>query len=348
MNAVATPYMDWDALAHAFGAPVLRAGFKQRPEDFQVDELLGFEPDGAGEHLLVHIEKTGLTTFDAQGILARHFHVPARDTAYAGMKDKQGVTRQWFSVPVRGGSPAVEALQDPRLRVLHSARNSRKLRRGSHKGNRFRIVLRDALGDESAVLERVQELSTRGVPNYFGVQRFGRDEANVPAALAWFRGETNPSRAQRSLLLSAARSYLFNALLSNRVGDGSWDRWIDGDLIALAGSASTFASAKATPDELQRRLAEMDVHATGPLWGSGQLPVTGAALLQDSSLAEQFPALCTGLAAHGLEQERRPLRAQVSDLQARFDAGNLVLEFSLGRGAYATSVLRELVYLESA
>lgn len=348
VNAVATPYMDWDSLGHAFGAPVLRAGFKQVPEEFQVDEVLGFEPDGAGEHLLVHIEKTGLTTFDAQNILAQHFNVAARDTAFSGMKDKQGVTRQWFSVPARSDSPVAEALRHPQLRVLQSARNSRKLRRGSHKGNSFRIVLRDAVGDEHAAMTRVQEMSTRGVPNYFGVQRFGRDEANVPAALAWFRGETKPSRTQRSLLLSAARSYLFNAHLSSRVRDGSWESWIGGDLIALAGSASTFASARATPEELQRRLEEMDVHATGPLWGQGQLPVTDAALLQENSLSERFPALCAGLVAHGLEQERRPLRAQVHALQACFDAGNLVLEFSLGRGAYATSVLRELVYLEAA
>lgn len=348
MNASVAPYIRWDALAHAFGAPVLHAGFKQRPEDFQVDELLGFEPDGDGEHLLLQVEKVGLTTFDAQSLLARHFDVAVRDTAFAGMKDKQGVTRQWFSVPVRNDKSLPDTLQHQHLKVLQSARNGRKLRRGAHRGNSFRIVLRNARGSESAALERIRELSTRGVPNYFGVQRFGHDEANVPEALAWFRGEASPSRTQRSMLLSAARSYLFNAQLSRRVQEGSWDSWIDGDLMALAGSASTFSSTKATPEELRGRLLEMDIHATGPLWGKGELAVTGAALLQESRLAEQFPSLCAGLAAHGLEQERRPLRAQVGNLQAHFESGNLVLEFSLGRGVYATSVLRELVYLETA
>jgi tRNA pseudouridine13 synthase len=348
VNAAVVPYTNWDALAHAYGTPVLRAAFKQQVEDFHVEELLGFEPDGAGEHLLLSIEKAGLTTFDAQAILARHFHVPVRDTAFAGMKDKQGVTRQWFSVPMRKDTPAAEDLQHAQLRVLRSARNSRKLRRGSHQGNRFRIMLRNALGDEDAVLGRVREIATRGVPNYFGAQRFGHGEGNVPAALAWFRGEHAPARPQRSLLLSAARSYLFNAQLSRRVREGSWDQWIAGDIIALAGSASTFACAKATPDELRRRLMEMDLHATGPLWGRGAPPVTDAALQQETSLAEQFPELCAGLAAHGLEQERRPLRTAVADLQARFEGGNLILEFNLGRGAYATSMLRELVYLENA
>jgi tRNA pseudouridine13 synthase len=347
MNAAVPSYLGWDTLERAFGAPVLRAAFKQQPEDFCVDEALGFEPDGTGEHLMLHIEKSGLTTFEAQAILARHYKVALKDTAFAGMKDKQGVTRQWFSLPARGDAAVATPLQNPRMRVLSVARNSRKLRRGVHKGNRFRIVLRATHGDHAAVLDRVRALAAHGVPNYFGVQRFGRDETNVPDALAWFRGEMHPTRPQRSLLLSAARSYLFNVYLSRRVRDHSWDRAIDGDVMALAGSASTFASSRATADELARRLAEFDVHVTGPLWGQGQPPVSGEALARETLLAEEFPELCAGLAAHGLEQERRPLRVRVDDLQAHFDADALILEFGLVRGAYATSVLRELVHPES-
>lgn len=346
MNAAVAPHAAWNELAFAFGGPLLSAGFKRQPEDFRVEELLGFAPDGAGEHVLLCIEKTGLTTFDAQAILARHFKVPLRDTAFAGMKDKQGVTRQWFSVAAREDNSA--QLQHPQLRILSSCRNSRKLRRGAHKGNRFRIVLRATRGDREAALARIQVLRERGAPNYFGAQRFGRGEANVPAALAWFRGETTPARAQRSLLLSAARSYLFNVHLSRRVVDGSWEGWCAGDVMALAGSASTFASARETPAELERRLAAMDIHPTGPLWGRGGLPVTDVVLQREQALGEQFPELCAGLALHGLEQERRSLRVQVDDLHSQIDGDDLVLEFSLARGAYATSVLRELVHLENA
>lgn len=342
MNAAVPTYREWDSLERAFGTPPLHAIFKQQPEDFYVDEILGFEPDGSGEHLLLHVEKTGLTTFDAQAVLARHFGVALRDTAFSGMKDKQGVTRQWFSVPARKDVDA-QTLQHPGLTLLSSARNSRKLRRGSHKGNRFRIVLRNPAGDRDAALERIATIAARGVPNYFGAQRFGRGEANVPAALAWFRGETTPARPQRSLLLSAARSYLFNTYLARRVHDGSWERWIDGEVMALAGSASTFASARASAEELARRLADFDIHATGPLWGKGKLAVGSAALALESLLAVEFPELCEGLAAHGLEQERRQLRLQVSDVHAQFDGDAFIVEFSLTRGAYATSVLRELL-----
>lgn len=341
------------ALAYAYGGPVLRAGFKLVPEDFRVEEVLGFAPDGNGEHLFVEIEKWGLTTFEAQALLAQHFRLPLRDTQFAGMKDKQGVTRQWFSLHMGKRAEPAGRFSHPQLSVLQQARNSRKLRRGSHKGNRFRIVLRAPEGDRDAMLERLQTIAANGVPNYFGEQRFGHDGANVARAQVWFSGGTTPVRTERSLLLSAARSCLFNACLSVRVEQGSWNRCIDGDVVGLAGTASTFASARAEPDELQRRLASFDIHPTGPLWGRGEPPVTGAALALEQAVAAAMPALAAGLVAHGLEQERRPLRLQASGLQVSFEASTsgpgagasevLVLEFSLVRGSYATAVLRELL-----
>lgn len=346
MNSISTPLPQWKALERAFGEPALRVAFKQQLADFRVEEQLGFEADGAGQHLLLFIEKTGLTTFDAQDILARHFRVPLRDTAFAGMKDKMGITRQWFSVPLGAGADIPADIDHPQLRVLHSMRNSRKLRRGSHRGNDFHIVLRNPVGDRDSLVQRAHLIAERGVPNYFGAQRFGRNENNVPEALAWFRGETTPMRQQRSLLLSATRSYLFNALLSRRVQQGSWNAWIAGDLMALAGSASSFACSRATPEDLQRRLAEFDIHATGALWGRGEPPVTEDALVLERDLAEHYPELCAGLVMHGLEQERRPLRAEVKNLQVRIAGDEAVVEFSLARGTYATSVLRELVHME--
>ena len=160
--------------------------------------------------------------------------------------------------------------------------------------------------------------------------------------------QCNINPARRSLLLSAARSYLFNSNLSGRVRDRIWNAAIDGDVMALAGSASTFASSRATTEELARRLNEFDLHVTGPLWGAGPPPVTGAALQRELRLVEQFPELCAGLAAHGLAHERRPLRARVEGFDAQFVADAVIVEFSLARGVYATSVLRELMHPERA
>jgi len=333
-------------LARAWGSPVLQAGFKEHADDFHVEEVLGFIPDGTGEHLFVEIEKTGLTTFEAQSLLARHFGLHLRNTAFAGMKDKLGVTRQWFSLHLGPRADAPEDLQHPQLRILQSERNSRKLKRGSHRGNRFRIVLRKPQGDRAAITARLQTIATCGVPNYFGEQRFGRNGANTARALAWFNGGATPGREERSLLLSAARSCLFNACLAVRVADGTWNRCIEGDVLALAGTGSCFASARETPDAVQKRLDAFDLHPTGPLWGRGDPRTLGAALALEMAVAAQVPALAAGLARQGLEQERRPLRMQVTGLQSSFEPEGLVLDFVLARGCYATTVLRELLGTE--
>lgn len=345
--SAAKPDMTMTALAHVFGGPVMTAAFKQQPADFLVTEVLGFEPDGSGEHLCVEIEKSGLTTFEAQALLARHFGVPLRDTAFAGMKDRQGITRQWFSLRLTRAPDRSDSFSHPRMRLLRSVRNSRKLRRGCHQGNRFRILLREPTGARDEILQRLADIAARGVPNYFGEQRFGRYGDNVEQALAWFAGGPVPARELRSLYLSAARSYLFNACLSTRVSTGSWDQCLDGEELVLAGSASHFPAARASADELQERLQRFDIHPSGPLWGKGENPVSGAVLALETALATAHPELCTGLVTHGLVQERRALRLQVAQLGGEFVPEGLLLDFALDKGSYATTVLRELATTET-
>jgi tRNA pseudouridine13 synthase len=340
----------WHQLSHAWGGPPMRGMIKFAPEDFQVEEQLGFEPDGAGEHLWLFIEKIGLTTFDAQRVLARHFNVALRDTAFAGMKDRQAVTRQWFSLHVKKiQQNLIDEFSHAHLRIVHSVANSRKLRRGSHKSNHFRIVVRNLEGDKEKAQHCLQQINEGGVPNYFGAQRFGHADDNASKAMDWFQGKIkSPDRNDRSLLLSAARSFLFNAVLDERVKSACWNTCIDGDVMALAGSASVFTSSRASADELSKRLAEFDVHPTGPLWGRGALATSGDAARREQATVEQFSELAAGLETHGLVQERRPLRLQLKSLQTHFDGSTLQLEFALDRGTYATSVLRELITMETA
>src|SRR5690554_5709471 len=204
----------------AWGAPAGAALFKLAPEDFEVEEVLGFTPDGEGDHLCLLIEKSGLTTPEAAALLARHYGVSAREVGWAGLKDKQGVTRQWLSLKVGLGPILPEAPPaTPRLRVLELRRNGRKIRTGSHRGNRFRIVLRAAAGGALAIpAERLAQVSREGVPNYFGPQRFGRAGDNVARAERLFAGvEKTRDRFLRGILISAARAWLFNHLLARRV-----------------------------------------------------------------------------------------------------------------------------------
>jgi len=342
----------YPSLNLAHGGPVSVGCIKQQLEDFVVEEELAFIPDGAGEHEFLFIEKYGLNTTDVQRLLARLYQLPAQRVSYAGLKDRQGVTRQWFSVHagLKHAAPRIDELPVT-VKVLQRLRNSRKLQRGSHRGNRFTLKVRGCAATTAQLLEqRLGLIRARGVPNYFGYQRFGRDADNLAQVARWFADplQQPSSRTQRGLLLSSARSLIFNAVLSERVAAGNWNHILPGEVVALSGTASSFASHRAGAEELQQRLQQFDIHPTGPLWGSGEADVTGEVARLESEVAGRYREFALGLQQEGLRQERRALRLAVQNLQAGYEDGVLQLSFSLTRGAYATAVLRELVELESA
>jgi tRNA pseudouridine13 synthase len=314
------------------------------PEDFVVDEIDGFEASGDGEHLLLTIEKRGMNTAFAATRIAQWAGVPELAIGYAGLKDRHAVTRQRFSVHLpKRVAPGLDTLDVDGLRVLYGTWHAKKLPRGALAGNRFELVLRDVQGDRGAIEARLEAIRARGVPNYFGEQRFGRDGGNVGNALAMFAGR-RMRREQRTHLLSAARSELFNRVLAARVGDGSWDAGLEGEAWMLDGSRSVFGP-EPWSDALAARLAEFDIHPSGPLWGRGELRTTGAArTLEEDVLSDTTAhALRAGLEGAGLKQERRSLRMRVAELRWNWlEDGALRLDFALQPGAYATTVLAEL------
>jgi tRNA pseudouridine13 synthase len=331
-------------LPWAHGEPQLAGLLKVQPEDFEVEEELGFTPDGQGEHVFILVEKRGLTTPDAQLELSRKLHLHPRDISFSGMKDKQALTRQWFSLHLPKGEPALDICNSERLRILQAVRNSRKLRRGSHAANRFRLRLQDCTGSAEWLAQRLVQVTQQGVPNYFGPQRFGNGCSTLEQALDWLEGRVQEhKRPRRSLLLSAARAFLFNQVLAERVRTGSWDRVIEGEVLAMAGTGSVFGADKAQPAELQQRLAEMDIHPSGPLWGKGELMSTGECARLERTALQPWMSLALGLEAQGLQQERRALRLQVKQLQSHWEGSTLHLDFTLEKGSYATCVLRELI-----
>ncbi|QQP96196.1 tRNA pseudouridine(13) synthase TruD [Lysobacter enzymogenes] len=347
-------------LPRAHGAPALSARIRSAPEDFRVEELPSFAASGSGEHLLLTVEKRGMNTAFAAKRLAQWAGVGEVAIGYAGLKDRHAVTVQRFSVhlPKRVAPDFAKLelalLESDELRVLEHHWHAKKLPRGALAGNRFVLTLREVEGEREAIEQRLQRVAAEGVPNYFGEQRFGRDGDNVANALAMFAGR-RVRREQRSLLLSAARSELFNRALAARVRDGSWSglrdgAGLDGEVWSLAGSRSVFGP-EPWSDALAERLARSDIHPSGPLWGRGELRSAGAvralelAALDD----EQALALRAGLEAAGLDQERRALRLRAEQWQWRWlDDGALEVGFVLPAGAYATVVLAELGRIEGA
>jgi tRNA pseudouridine13 synthase len=336
------PFAD---LPRAHGGPVGRGRLRERMEDFVVDEDLGFAPDGEGEHRLLRVRKTDANTEWVARQIAAFAGVPQQAVSWAGLKDRHAVTTQWFSVQtgIHGG-PDWSALVADDFAVLEVHRHRRKLRPGALAGNRFRIRVRGLTGDSVDLVRRLDQVSRRGVPNYFGEQRFGRGEGNLHRAQALFAGEIRrPPRHQRGLWLSAARSQMFNQVLALRVERGDWDRPLPGDCMQLAGSRSFFA-AEAIDPVLRARTMAGDLHPTGPLWGRGPQAAGGEAGQVEASALSGFEPWAQGLAAAGLDRERRALRLTVGDWSWGWACEDgLELSFSLPAGAYATAVLRELV-----
>lgn len=328
----------------AHGGPAGSARLRVTPEDFVVREWLGFDPDGEGDHLLLKVRKRGANTMWVAKQLAKIGKIHPRDVGFAGLKDRDAVAEQAFTVPARSavGTNWVGVTGDG-FEVLSADRIRRKLKRGALKGNDFVLVLREFAGDSAVLEQRLQTLATQGVPNYFGPQRFGRGGQNIKAALAWFGGEgLAPERTERGFVLSAARSAIFNAVLAERVQAGSWNRLLDGDVVNLNGSGSFFP-VPTVDDTLHERCRQLDVHPTGPMWDGDALVSTGAIAELERSVAQRYPVLANGLAKAGLEPERRPLRVPVRELSWSIEGGDVHLQFRLQRGSFATAVLHELI-----
>ncbi|WP_407296194.1 tRNA pseudouridine(13) synthase TruD [Stutzerimonas zhaodongensis] len=326
----------------ACGSAVLKAV----PEDFQVDEVLDIPLSGAGEHLWLWVEKRNLNTEEAARRLARAAGVPVRAISYAGLKDRQALTRQWFSLHLPGKvDPALSSAEDDTLRILQSGRHQRKLQRGAHSANGFTLRLTELQAAPTELDDRLERIKTHGVPNYFGLQRFGFEGGNLQGTRVYAERQELPAqRNLRSRLLSAGRSYLFNRLLAERVEAGSWNQAQVGDLLAFTDSRSFFLAGEA--ECADPRLAVLDLHPTGPLWGAGDSPSCADIKALESAVAATEPSIAKWLAEAGMKHERRILRLPINGLSWHYPEPDILqLEFVLPTGCFATAVVRELVSL---
>lgn len=354
--------LDWSQmlseLSYANGVPEVSAVIKQRPEDFIVVEQMDIEPSGEGEHIWLDISKVRRNTDAVAKSLARFAGVSNRDVGYSGMKDFNAVTRQWFSVWRPKGEPLDwSSYQFEGVELNRIVNHSRKIKRGTHRSNRFEIRLASLKGNEQAkdieaILDhRLSTLRDQGAPNYFGVQRFGRNAGNMPQALEMFRGEKRvKDRSLRSILLSSARSWLFNSVVSERVNTGTWQMLFAGEPANLDSSNSVFTVKDASLENA--RLRALDIHPTAPLWGQGHESFSEPASVElvdlEHRVLAEYSELKTALESARLDYQRRPLRVIAKRLKWQYEQItderlDCVLSFELNRGQFATSVLRELV-----
>ena len=314
------------------------------PEDFVVEEIPLFEPEGNGEHCYVLLRKRRWTTPDAIRAVARAAGVRERDVGSAGLKDKHAVTTQWLSIP--SGGTSVESWElPPGLEVVRASRGVRKLRTGQQRGNRFRIRLTEV---PEHGLERAQAIAARlnesGLPNYFGAQRFGHGGENLERALAWLRAGANASgsraRFYRKLYPSVIQADVFNRYVTLRL-EHDVRRLLDGEVVRLDGSNSMFVVDD--PEREQERLLARDIHPTGPMIGPKAKSAERAAreLEQRAESGLGLDAEAARLLGRLAPGTRRDVLVWPEALEIRGGDGDLVLEFSLSSGSYATQLIRE-------
>ncbi|WP_353572197.1 tRNA pseudouridine(13) synthase TruD [Candidatus Albibeggiatoa sp. nov. BB20] len=337
--------MQIQPLDYAFAShqPTVKGQIRQQLADFQVDEDLGFELTGEGEHVCLHIRKSGANTEWVSKQIARFAQVKNMDVSYAGMKDRHAVTTQWFSIYM-GNKPEPDWSQftHDEFEVLTITRHAKKIRKGNLKSNRFGLVIRDLEGNIEELEPKLKWIQQYGIPNYFGEQRFGHD--NLEQAIAMLKGELKAkTKHLRGLYLSVVRSFLFNQVLSERIQKNIWNQAIDGDVMQLDGTQSVFC-LEAVTLEIEQRLVEFDIHPTCSLAGDGNSLLKGEAAQLEQQILQPYESLIESLKDARLKLAHRATRIKVEQLEWELqDANTLHIAFSLESGSYATSVLRELV-----
>jgi len=343
--------MDLSTQGWLYGQPTASGVLKANAEDFVVIEDLGYAPDGDGEQLLVRIRKTGCNTRFVAEALAKFAGIHPRDVSFAGMKDRHAVTEQWFCLRIPGKvTPDLSTFELSGVQVLESARHRRKLRTGALQGNAFTLILRQ-ISDRAAVEQRLQQIAAGGVPNYFGSQRFGHEGNNLTMAQRWAADEIKVrERNKRSFILSAARSAMFNQVVSDRLAQqGSLGKVLAGDALQLTGRGSWFVAEAAELESLQQRVDNNELRVTAPLPGAGEWGTREDALaFEQNSLASEA-ALIALMDRERVDAARRAMLVIPRDLRWEWqDDATLEMNFWLPAGSFATSVVRELLQTQSA
>lgn len=332
--------LDWPRVN---GKPLSTAVFKLNADDFHVNEFFSTEFSGQGEHILLKIEKKGLTTEELIKSLSRAIHTGLKFISYAGLKDRQSLATQWISIHAPGKTiEGIDKLEGPGWRVIESTRHHKKLRAGFLTGNQFKIKLRD-VSNLQDLIQRIARIKESGVPNYFGEQRFGRVMGNlIKAEQMLVNGLRVTDRFLKGMYFSAARSWIFNQILARRVQEGSWNTALNGDVMQLGGTNSIFTLA-AVDAEITSRIKHKDVSPASPMPGKGKMLASSEALGLINEIYAKWVPWINGLEQQGLETSWRANILHVEKLEYSCQNQEVELSFILPAGAYATVVLRELV-----
>lgn len=332
------------SLSYLHGKPSATGKLKAKPEHFQVSENLGFDFTGQGEHLMVRIRKTGENTSFVANELAKACGVKSKDVSWAGLKDRHAVTEQWLSVHLpKGETPDFRAFlaQYPSIEILATDRHNKKLRPGDLVGNQFVVTLSD-VSDVEDVVQRLALIKQNGVPNYFGSQRFGNNGNNLVEARRWGRDNVRTrNQNQRSLYLSAARSWIFNAIVSARIEQTVFTQAVVGDVVVK--QAEQLPVTADSLEAINQQLLQRELSLTAALAGDNALPTTEQALAIEQPHLDAEPDLMALICSNRMRHERRELALFPQQLSWQVSGNEICLRFALDAGCFATAIVRELI-----
>jgi tRNA pseudouridine13 synthase len=326
------------------------------PDHFVVEEIPLYEPSGEGQHLYFRLTKSELTTKEVQNSLGILFGVRRGDVGFAGMKDKYARTTQLFSVNVgpKGDAFAAEAIERVQaelpVEVHWAAFHRNKLRTGHLIGNRFSITITDLAVPPLEALQRAEAIGAaivqRGIPNFFGPQRLGPNGVNVRQGIDLLVNRRHKrDRWLQKFLVSCYQSYLCNRYLSVRVEQGLFTKILEGDVAKKYATGGMFDVEDQAAEQLRYEAGEISF--TAPLYGSKMWPAKAEAGNLEAAILEGAPAGLADFERARVEGTRRLGRLRLLDLTIEPAVDGLLASFSLPKGAFATTVLRELMKVEA-
>jgi tRNA pseudouridine13 synthase len=341
--------------------PGIGGRIKMRPQDFEVEEIPAYQPSGSGDHLYLWVEKVGMGAEYFTGQVAQRLGIARGQVGMAGLKDRHAVTRQMISVP-GDVEERLDALEGDGIRLLNVSRHTNKLRPGHLHGNRFRICIREidpAVRAEERLPPLLDRLRQLGLANYYGPQRFGRDQESWQLGLALLRGEPPPLPALgrrpnlrspflRKFVLSAAQAGLFNSYLASRIHDDLFRRVLAGDVMSKWPQGGLFVVTD--PLREQQRFDARETVTTGPIFGRKTFPAAGEAAEREAAVLTAFGLTARAFAGFGklVQGTRRHNLVYTDDLAAEFVPEGVWLTFTLPAGSYATVLLREVMKDQAA
>lgn len=332
--------------------PGMPGWLKVEPEDFEVEEIPAYEPVGTGEHLFLWIEKRDVAAEQLTQHLSTALGVSVGDIGMAGLKDRRAVTRQYVSVPAER-EDRLERVNTDKIRVLRSARHENKLKTGHLRANRFSILAREVPDNALELAEPIAaRLRLQGFPNYFGDQRFGRENQTLERGLKLIRGEMKPralpANRRKFLLrlsLSAVQSWLFNQALAERITAGTVRQVQTGDVMEVVASGGKFIVENAEVEQPRAEAGEIVI--TGPLFGPKMRKPTDAVLQAELDLLQRNRLTWNHFRDFKKQTpgSRRAYLVWPQDLTCTLEPDGLRFRFTLPSGCYATVMLREFLKL---